>query len=428
MDWRKQGVEIKAILQHLQQDHGYGGSYGSVWRFVHQLEPSPPDVTVRIETPPGEDAQVDFGYAGWLFDPDTEKRRKSWAFVMTLCWSRHQYVELVFDQTVDTWLRLHEHAFSFFGGVPHRVVLDNLKAAIIKACVEDPTVQRSYRELAEHYGFRIAPCRPGKPEHKGKVENGVHYVKRNFLSGQDLSDIHQANEKVLVWVEKTAGQRIHGTTKEKPWVRFSEVEQDALLPLPATSFDRAVWKQATLHRDCHIVFEQSYYSAPYRLVGERLWVRGGLTSVCIFSEYTLVAIHPRAKHPGERHTLLDHLPPDKADGLRHTRAYCAQKAQQIGPHTEQVVSRLLEERPVDRLPMVHRILRLEQTYGGDRLEQACARALHFDDVTARTIRGILEKGLETIALPLWTLPGPKTACFARSSEELLPGGGGIAWN
>jgi transposase len=135
---------------------------------------------------------------------------------VTLSWSRHQYVEFVFDQKVETWLRLHRNALAFFGGVPRRLVIDNLKAAIIQAIWDDPEVQQSYRECAEHYGFLIAPCRPRTPEHKGKVEQGgVHYVKRNgstelaevFLGGREPTTITQANQDVLVWCNTTAGLR-----------------------------------------------------------------------------------------------------------------------------------------------------------------------------------------------------------------------------
>lgn len=426
--WREQGVEIQAIYQHLQEQHGYQGAYSAVWRFVRQMEPSTPKLTVRIEVKPGEEGQVDFGYAGLMFDPHTRRRRKTWAFVMTLSWSRHQYVEFVFNQTAETWLLLHQHAFTFFSGAPRRVVLDNLKAAIVKACLEEPTVQRSYRELAEHYDFLIAPCQPYKPEHKGKVESGVHYVKRNFLAGRQFEDIHDANSKVLVWVEQRAGQRIHGTTKQQPLLRFAEVEKAALLPLPETPYDLAVWKQATVHRDCHIVFDNAYYSAPYRFAGQRLWVRGGLKSVGIYADYSLVAIHSRATQAGERVTLTDHLPPHKVDGLIQTREYCQVKANDIGPSTAEVVARLLAERPVDRLRMVQRLLRLAQAYSAQRLEQACMRALYFDAVSGATIRRILEKGLDAENLPAFSLTGLEGACFSRSVDELLPGLQEVAWN
>ena len=211
---RDEGVEIAAIWQRLQE-RGYPGGYTAVWRFVRKLEPTTPEATVRVETRPSEEAQVDFGYAGKMLDPATDKLRKTWAFVMTLSWSRHQYVEFVFDQKVATWLLCHRHAFEFFGGVPQRVVIDNLKAGITRASWDDPLVQYAYAECAEHYGFLISPNRPRTPQHKGKVEQGgVHYVKRNFLGGREPTTVTQANADVLIWCKTTAGLRIHGTTKK----------------------------------------------------------------------------------------------------------------------------------------------------------------------------------------------------------------------
>ena len=163
---QKEGVEIAAIRERLKE-RGYTGSYSAVYRFVRKLDPRLPEATVRVERKPGEEGQADFGYAGRMIDPETGELRKTWAFVLTLSWSRHQYVEFVFDQKLGTWLLLHCHAFEWLGGVPERLVIDNLKAAIIRACWDDPEAQYSYRECAEHYGFLISPCRPRTPEHKG---------------------------------------------------------------------------------------------------------------------------------------------------------------------------------------------------------------------------------------------------------------------
>jgi transposase len=196
---------------------------------------------VRVETPPGSQAQVDFGYAGYAVDPATGKPHKAWVFVMVLSWSRHLYAEVVFDQRVETWLVCHRHAFEFFGAAPRSIVLDNLKAAILHACAHDPVVQRSYRECALHYGFLIDPNPPRMPHLKGKVEQGgVHYVKRHFLAGREGTErLDDLNRKLHTWIVATAGQRVHGTTKQQPLARFREVEQAALLPLPASPYDPA---------------------------------------------------------------------------------------------------------------------------------------------------------------------------------------------
>lgn len=427
-----QKVEAAAVYQRLQE-RGYCGSYSAVYRFVRTLKPEKGkgrEATARVERKPGEEAQVDFGYAGRMIDPESGELRRAWCFVMTLSWSRHQYVEFVFDQKIETWLRLHRNAFEFFGGVPGRVVPDNLKAAIIKACWDDPVVQESYRECARHYGFRIAPCRPYTPEHKGKVEQGgVHYVVRNFLAGRDVASIYRNNREVLVWCNTTAGLRNHGTTKEKPLVRFEQVEKAQLKPLPQTPYDLAIWKKLKLARDCYVEFEHAYYSAPHRLIGQQLWVCGGIQQVRIYSpDRQLVATHERALRPGERKTHPDHLPPEKVAGLFLDRDICLATAGQIGPNTLQVAQTLLDDPIVDRLYTVGRLLKLRQKYGTERLEAACQRALAFDDPAYKTIQHILKEGLENQPLPV-TFPTPLATTFARTPEELvghLPGG--EAWN
>jgi len=424
-----EGVETKAIHERIKE-RGFGGTYMSVYRFVRRLKGRPLRATVRVEREPGQEVQVDFGYAGRMIDPETGKQRRAWAFVMTLSWSRHQYVEFVFDQKVATWLLCHRHAFEYFGGVVQQVVIDNLKAAIVKAVRDDPAVQASYQECALHYGFRIVPCRVRTPQHKGKVEQGgVHYVKRNFLGGRELTLITQANQDVLRWCETTAGLRRHGTTKEQPLKRFKETEQARLQPLPQTPYELAVWKQLTLNRDCYVEFEQSYYSAPHRLIGRTLWVCGSLQQVRIFDpNYQLVASHERASRPGTRRTLLDHLPPEKVPGLQLNRPACQQQAQSIGPATTQLVDLYLADPVVERLPTVGRLLRLSQRYGEQRLEAACARALAFGDPTYRTVKRILKKGLEQDQLPA-SFASPPATTFVRSPLELFgPDLGETRWN
>ena len=414
-----QRVDGTAIFQRLQAQ-GYTGTISSLYRFLHHHNPPSAQPTVRIERDPGTEAQVDFGYAGHLLDPATGQPRKAWAFVMLLAFSRHQYVEFVFDQRLPTWIGLHARAFVFFGGVPHRVVLDNLKAGVTQASFDDPLIQATYRECAEHYGFLLAPCAPRTPQHKGKVEQGgVHYVKRNFLGGREPTTLTQANAEVRRWCLSTAGLRTHGTTKAQPLERFEQIEQACLKPLPPNPYDLATWKKVKLHRDGYVVFEQSYYSAPFRLIGQHLWVRGGSDTVQVYtSDYALVATHTRARAAGERQTHPDHLPAHTLPHATWNRATCRAMAEEIGPATSQLVERLFEDTVVDRLSRVVRILKLGEQVGQDRLEAACRRMVLYDELSYAALKRILEQGLEQHEEPRLGEAAPAQT-FIRTASELL---------
>lgn len=413
-------VRISAIHARLQE-RGYRGSYSAVRRFVRQLRGSVVEVTVRVERAPGEEAQVDFGYAGYMLDSQGD-RRKAWVFVMTLSWSRHMYVEFVFDQRVETWLQVHRNAFTFFGGVPQRIVPDNLKAAVVRAAwgEGDEQVQWAYRECAEHYGFIIAPCRPRTPQHKGKVERSVAYVKGNFLGGREEMWLTDANVKALDWCEATAGQRVHGTTKQQPLARFTQTERACLNPLPVQPYDLVSWKRARLYRDCHVVYDQAFYSAPFRLVGQHLLVRGGTRTVKLYTEhYDLVATHTRAAQPGQRVTLVDHLPPYKVEGLLWTAEMALGRAERLGPAVLQTVQHLLTDTVVDPLPKTRRLLALAKHYTPQQLNAACERALAHGDPAYVTVKRILKRGLHhQRSTPPVYLPSSATT-FARRADELL---------
>lgn len=425
------GLTAKVIHDRLKADPEFKGSYDAVWRYARKVKGvSSNDVVMHIETDPGEEGQVDFGYAGVMWDRATQKLRRAWFFVMTLSWSRHQYVRFVFDQKVGTWLDCHRRAFESFGGVPGRIVPDNLKAAIVKATMDDPQVQRAYRECAEHYGFMIAPCKPRKPEHKGKVERGVKYVKGSFLVGRaypdERHDIHQANDDVREWVNTVAGQRIHGTTRQKPGQRFNEVERSRLRPLPDQPYEAACFKQTRLGRDSHIVFDHAHYSAPYRLLGEELLVRATVRTVEIFAEHALVATHSRANQPGQWLTDKNHLPEHKnkaLESLSATRSETLKRVAAIGPYTEQAIRLLLDDTVVDRRRTVGRLISLADQHSQRLLERACRAAMEAGDPSPSMIRAMLKlclSGTLDDITPLAVTNDKPLPRFARPAAELVP--------
>ena len=384
----------QVVFERLRDNYNFDGGYDSVRRYVQNLRKKNPDKYIRIEVEPGEEAQVDFGYCGLMLDPVEKRLRKTWCFVMILSHSRHMFVKIVFDQKISTWLKLHKQAFEYFGGVVKKVVLDNLKAAIVKAVLYNPVLQRAYSECAESYGFLVSPCRVRTPRHKGKVESGgVKFVKKNFLPGRSFIDIDDANRQVLLWsIQK--GKRIHGTTKRVPLEVFEQMEKQTLLPLPKDPYEISWWKKCKLHPDCYIVLEGSYYSAPHRFVGEKLWVKITEDTVRIFHRYKQIGMHLKAGRKGQRLTIKDHLPPEKIQYLLHTPAWCSQQAEKTGKNTLMLVEQLLADKPLDRLRTVQGILRLGNKYGGQRLETACKRALFYNDVKYSTIRNILKKQLD----------------------------------
>lgn len=395
----KQGLEKMAIWQRLRDNYGYRGSYSAVRRFVSQMETREPEAYTRVHTAPGEEMQVDFGTVGQLYDPETGRIRTAYVFVATLSYSRHQYAELVFDQKVVTWIALHRRAFAWFGGVVKRVIPDNLKAGVIQALVYDPVLGEAYRKMALHYGFLISPTRPATPRHKGKVENGVHYVQRNFWAGQEFADITVANQHLRTWIKQIAGVRQHGTTHQPPLMLFGKVEQAALQPLPSEPFALCEIRTAKVHPDCHVVVSGSYYSAPYTLVGQQLDVYVHERVVELYHHQELVATHLRCQAAGQWQTRLADYPPHKAAYLQRTPQICREQAAQIGPATARVAGQLLDDRPLDRLRSVQAILRLTDSVGPNRLEAACERAWYYGDVSYRRIKGILNAALDREPLP-----------------------------
>ncbi len=398
LQWASQGVNGVTIHQCLVRNHGFTGGYNSVKRFLHAHRPGPA-ATIILDFKPGEAAQVDFGSGPRLMDWVSGKEVKTWFFVMTLAFSRHQYLEFVLDQKVETWLGCHRRAFEFFGGVPRKVIIDNPKCAITKACYTDPDVQRSYAEYAEGYGFLISPCPVNDAAKKGIVESGVKYVKQSFLPLRTFRDLPDMNRQGREWVLEAAGMRIHGTTKERPLERFTEVEQAILKPLPAVPPEIVAWEEVKLHPDCHVTYDNRRYSAPHPLIGQYLWLRATETTVQIFHDESLVATHVRQAKPGKRSTIEDHYPPNAQAYLMATPQWCLQQAEKVGEYCLELVEALFAGKVLDKLRAAQGVVRLADKYGHKRLEAACARAIAHDTPTYVAVKSILAKGLDTEPAP-----------------------------
>lgn len=425
---RARDVGATAIHDWLRlHEPEFDGSLSAIKRLVQRMAreegPKPDDVAIPVETAPGEFAQVDFGYAGLRYDPERGLLRKSWLFVMTLSCSRHMYCQLVFDQKIQTWVRLHVEAFEDFGGVPKVTVPDNLKSAVVRAAFGidgDPVLNQTYRELARHYGFQVDPTPPADPRKKGKVERGVRYVKRNFCASHESVDIHEDRRELKRWVREIAGGRGHGTTGRKPLEHFEEEEREALLLLPSARWELVLWKKARLHRDSHVQIDGSFYSAPWTLLGQELWVRCTEHSIAIHHEDRHLCTHSRVPR-GKRSTVETHLPEHRRDLRHRSREYWIAKARVIGEDVERLATAIFDSDDVlYQLRKVQAVVTHLETFPHERARAAARRALFFGCLEYRGIKSILRKGLDLEPLP--ETPGrawSQGSLFARNPTETL---------
>ena len=390
-------VRWSVLHQRLRDECGLRASWRTFYRYVSAHWPerrhTAPAVTVRLgDPPPGEEAQVDCFSVGRWRDPVTGHGHRLSAFLLTLSYSRHQFLYPVLSEGEEAWLDAHVAAFTYLGGVPQRLVPDNLTAAIVQADRYDPRLNRAYSELARYYGCLVDPARVAHPKDKPRVERTVAYARESFFRGQDFTSLAQMRAAAVMWAREVAGQRVHGTTGERPVQVFTTREQAALRPLPPVPWERVHWTSARVHTDCHLRVAGAAYSVPYRYVGHQLEVRLGQRTVAVYAGAELVTSHVRqARGSASR---LEHYPPGSQAFLRATPTVCQQRAQALGPATAALVDPLLATRTRQHLREVQALLRLAERYPAVRLECACQRATAVGDGRLRTVRGLLEQGVE----------------------------------
>lgn len=357
-------------------------------------------VTVRMAgCEPGEVAEVDFGQLGRIFDPITGRNRVLHALIVTLVYSRHQYVYVTFSQKLPAVIEGLDNAWRYFGGVPRRLVVDNMKTAVVKADRYLPDFNRIFEEYAAHCGFVIDAAVPRHPKGKPHVERNVQYVRGNFFQGEQWGDREQVQAAAIRWCTETAGLRIHGTTGKKPLVVFRETEQAAMFAVPDERFDTPVWADHKVHPDHHISFQKSAYSVPTKYIGQRVTVRGDSRLVRIYHNGQVIKTHPRQK-PGHRSTDYDDYPAELTDYTLRDPKRLIRKAESKGPHIGRFMSRLLSgDFPWAKIRQGQALLRLAEKYGALRCDQACRRALAFDLDNVKRVEKIIVQDLACEPLP-----------------------------
>jgi transposase len=413
------------ILQRLREA-GFAGGATMVKDYVRQIRPRPREAYLTLQFAAGECAQVDWGEFGTIAVGST--RRRLSFFLMVLCYSRLMYLEFTVSQTMEFFLGCHEHAFAAFGGCPSRVMVDNLRSAVLqRLCGVAPVFNAKYVDFARHWGFDISACNVGRGNEKGRVENGVGYVKKNLLAGLELPEFAALGPAAKLWLDTIANVRVHSATHQRPIDRFEE-ERAQLRPLASVGFDLGRVLQVRSSRQFRVAFDANHYSVPARYAGERLLLKAYPDRVCLYHHDALVARHPRSF---DRHKDIED--PDHAQQLLAQRKRAREQRLltqflALSPRAAAYYAGLEAKRAN---PRVHarKILALAEMHGSEVVARALDDGLELAAFSAEYIAHMLAArrriGAEPAALQLTRrqdlldleLPAPDLSIYEERDDE-----------
>lgn len=395
---RRKGVTLALLWEEYRAVHpdGYGYSrYCELYtRWEGRLSP-----VMRQRHPAGERLFVD--YAGHTVDvvcPETGEVRTAQIFVAALGASNYTYVEASWSQTLPDWIASHVRAFAFFGGVPGMIVSDNLKAGVIKACFYNPEINRTYGDMAAHYGTAVVPARPHKPKDKAKVENAVQLAERWILAklrNQTFFGLDELNAAIRP-LRDALNSKVTRHLGASRRALFETIDKPALKPMPAAPYVYAEWKQRRAGIDYHVEIDRHYYSVPHQLIKQKLWVRITSRTVEIFHKGQRVAAHARTSGNRQHSTVREHMPANHRFRSDISPGVIRVQAARIGPNVETFVDVLMRNRrhPEQAYRACLGVLKLARSYGKDRLDAACERALTINAHSYSSLNSILKNGLD----------------------------------
>ena len=390
LEYLEKGLTALRIHEELSKK-GYQIKYRTLCYYISGFKKKE-DICVRFHTLAGEEAQVDFGDIGKI--PDISgKLRRGWIFNMRLSYSRLDYYETVYDQSVETFIKCHINALHYFRGVTEIVKIDNLKAAILEASFYEPIYQRLFKSFADHNGFKIVPCRVRKPREKGKVESGIKYIKNNFFAGRKFKDYDEMQKELGLWLEK-ANSRVHRTTKKVPKELFLQEEKIKLKKLPILDFVMPIIMTRKVYRDCHITVDSNYYSVPYEYVGKIVEIQKDSKLLRIYYMGKQVATHIQGDRRGEFITQESHYPKYKyyTASSEEYRIMYKNKMELIGENSSKIFDLIVENEPYGWYRIIKGILSLRKLFSNEVLELSCKRALSFKITSYRKIKSICNSG------------------------------------
>lgn len=390
--WLDQKITRVRIHAKLQEEYHILTGYDSVRKYIKKHFPKVIEAFGVQLPPPGVEAELDFGFLGKLPGPNG-KLVKTWGFAIVLGYSRVGYYAICYDQTLPTLVTELKKAFVYFGGVPKKLKVDNMKTAVLKNQRYELEFNEDFLAFANHYNTVIVPCTPYSPEQKGKVESGIKYMQQNFINGREFTDDRNIAVKLKNWMVNIANQRTHGTTKKVPWEELVNTERKTLQPLPAEEyslFERCIRKVSL---NCHIHFDNNYYSVPSKHVGKEVTVRFNAKLVRIILAGEQVSLHTRSYEKGEYITDLSHMPEHKIYSDTQRQAQVEEEMREIGEHAHEYFHMLLQLQPRYWTRTTRGIKGLCIKYGNEAVNLSLKRALYYHATDVPTIKRILEKKL-----------------------------------
>jgi transposase len=383
------------IFQRIREQ-GFTGRYSIVKDYVRKVRPAKSQAFLTLVFAPGECAQVDWGSYGSVNVGGT--RRRLSFFVMVLCYSRLMYVEFTVCQTMEHFLGCHQNAFEYFGKVTGKIMVDNLKSAVLKRIVgQAPVFNPKYLDFANHYGFTIAACNVGKGNEKGRVENGVGYVKKNFLAGLDIPDFDAIHPAARHWLDTVANVRIHGETREQPIVRF-EKERACLSPLPAQRYDIATVSQVRASSQFRVTLDTNRYSVPAEYAGRRLTLKAFPDRICLYYDNKLIARHPRSYDRRQDIEDPDHPKPLLRWRKKAREQKIVMRFLSLSPKSAPYYQKL-EQRRMNPYHHVQKIVALSEIYGPEAVARALEDAFNFQAFSCEYIANLLEQRTRHLPKP-----------------------------
>ena len=395
---KKPGVTLTLLWQEYKEANPDGYQLSQFYQIYHDFTRTL-RVTLRQTYSAGEVMFVDYaGQTVPIYDRDTGKVTQAEIFVAVLGASNYAFAEATADQGLESWIGSHVRAFEYFGGVPGKVVPDNLKSGVNKPCRYEPELNRTYVDMTAHYGTAVIPARVRKPQDKAKVEAGVQLVERWILAALrnqkffSLYELNQAIKVLLVKLNERPFQKLPGSRKSV----YEELDRPALKVLPEKRYEFAQWKKARVNIDYHIELAGHYYSVPYQLAHQEVLLRYTVTTVEILQHDRRVASHARDDRRGRHTTIREHMPKNHREYMSWTPSRIIETAQKIGSETAGIVEEIMNSRlhPEQGYRACLGIIRLARVYSNERLESACARGRKIGARSYTSIASILKNGLD----------------------------------